>query len=65
MKYFINIFYFMVNLSSISKRVLGLIKDDLDFTNKMQNDIMPFCTHIIHKWIVGYLNWTLCQKNSL
>lgn len=53
MKYFINIFYFMVNLSSISKRVLRLIKDDLDFTNKMQNDIMPFCTHIIHKWIVG------------
>lgn len=42
MKYFINMFYFMVNLSSISKRVLGLIKDDLDFTNKMQNDIMPF-----------------------
>lgn len=35
MEYFINIFYFMVNLSLISKWVLGLIKDDLDFINKM------------------------------
>lgn len=32
----------MVNLNSISKRFLGLIKDDLDFTNKMQNEITPF-----------------------
>lgn len=39
----------MVNLSSISKRYLGLIKDDLDLNNRMQNEILPFCTHIIHK----------------